>query len=56
MTSTRNTLNLTYEKYDDYHAISINWVSTEWEKKKGQDITTVKSDPETFRFFVKLNF
>ena len=42
------------EKYDDYGGISIDWVSAKWAKKKGRDITTVKYDPETFRFFYKV--
>ena len=43
------------EKYDDYGGVSIDWVSAEWKKKKGQKITpTVKYDPETYRFFYKV--
>ena len=43
------------EEYDDYGGISIDWVSAEWKKKKGQEITpTVKYDPETYRFFYKV--
>jgi len=43
------------EKYYDYGGISIDWVSAEWKKKKGQEITaTVKYDPETYRFFYKV--
>ena len=43
------------EKYDDYGGVSIDWVSAEWKKKKGQEITpTVKYDPKTYRFFYKV--
>ena len=42
------------EKYDDYGGISIDWVSAKWVKKQGRDITTVKYDPETYRFFYKV--
>ena len=43
------------EQYDDYGGLSIDWVSAEWKKKKGQEITaTVKYDPDTYRFFYKV--
>ena len=29
------------EKYDDYGGVSIDWVSAEWNKKKGQEIICV---------------
>ena len=39
------------ENFINHGGISIDWISAKWVKKKGRDITNVKYDPETFRFF-----
>lgn len=45
-----------WEGQTDYYETDkdgIGLIPEEWKKKKGQDITTVKCDPETYGIYIK---